>query len=589
VSKADLLNRFVIVLLIFLGLRLFQLQILEHGKYKILAKNNTTRVSIIRAPRGVIYDRHKNILATSKQSLSVIVYPAVLKDPQEKESVAKMLSSFLDMSYADMIKMFTEMDPTTPLPLTIDNNIKVEDAIKIFENHQYLPGISVEKQATRYYPYAEITAHLLGHVGQVSPDELKKRRSQGLILGDVVGKESLEKVYDQDLRGKNGEERVAVDRHGRSLMYGDSQKRVINKAVRGHDLYLTIDADIQKAAYEALKNIHGAAVVINPRSGEILALVSTPSFDPNIFTKPVPAEIYSQLAKEKAFINRALSSFTPGSIWKPITTLAGLEHGVASEDENLQVSGGIYLGGFKFGDWTSAQAVMNLTKALAWSRNTYFYQIGKRMKPEWIADTGKAFGFGRKTNIEIVGEDEGVVPDPIWKKLKMKEPWFPGNTLHLSIGQSFLLVTPLQAARMIATIGMNGLMPKLHVVVNPDKEKPETKVNISQKSLDVVQKGLRMCVAEGTGQTTKFQEFVIAGKTGSAEVRGYSHSTHGWFISYAPAAPGEVPDIAMAIFGEGAGHGGSVCAPVARKIYEVYLAKKQVQVAKSDTHTEEQT
>ncbi len=570
-NKSNILYYFTFILLGLLGFRLFQLQVIEYNKYKVLAKNNSTRTSITRAPRGIIYDRNNEILATSKQSLSVIVYPAALRTDQEKAMVAKRLSNFISSSYEELLKLFSEMEPTTPLPITLDNDITVESAIKIFENQDSLPGIAVEKQATRYYPHNEATAHLLGFVGQINNDELKQGRSRGLGLGDIIGKDGLEKVYDENLQGINGEARVSVDRYGRSLQEGPIGKKIIKDAIKGSDMHLTIDIDLQKVAYEALKHMAGAAIVLNPKNGEIYALVSTPSFDPNIFTKPVPPSVYNELMQKKAFINRAISAYPPGSIWKPITSLAALEHGVANESEILHVSGSVYFGGFRFGDWTSKEDSMNIVEALAWSRNTFFYQIAKRMQPEWIANTGRKFGAGSKTGVELFGEAAGVVPDPEWKKKYAKEPWFPGNTLHLAIGQSFLMLTPIQAAKVISGIANKGYSPQLHLIKNPGKERLIPIDGFSEKTYDIVRKGLERCVDTGTGQASKFTEFKVAGKTGSAEVKGYAHTTHGWFASYAPA---DNPEIVVAVFAEGAGHGGSVAAPVAKKIYEAWYAKK---------------
>ncbi len=570
-NKSNILYYFTFILLGFLGLRLFQLQIIEYSKYKTLAKNNTTRTAITRAPRGIIYDRHGEILATSKQSLSVIVFPAVLRKHEDKVLVARTLSNFIPIPNEILLQFFEEMDPTTPLPIVLDNDVSIESAIKIFENQESLPGIAVEKQATRYYPHNEVGAHVLGFVGQANNEELREGRLRGLGLGDIVGKEGLEKVYDGILQGTNGEARVSVDRYGRGLQEGSNNKKIVKEAIKGQDIYLTIDINLQKVAYEALKDMQGAAVVLNPKNGEIYALVSTPSFDPNIFTKPVAADVYGELLAHKVFVNRAISAYPPGSIWKPITSLAALEHGVVNESEHLRVSGSVYFGGFKFGDWTSKEDSMNIVQALAWSRNTFFYQIAKRMQPEWIADTGRKFGAGSKTGVELFGESAGVVPDPIWKKKYVKEAWFPGNTLHLAIGQSFLMLTPIQAAKIIAGIANKGYSPQLHLIKDPSKERLIPIKGFSEGTYDIVRKGLETCIDSGTGQASKFTEFKVAGKTGSAEVKGYAHTTHGWFASYAPA---DDPEIVVAVFAEGAGHGGSVAAPVAKKIYEAWYNEK---------------
>lgn len=572
VNRNNILYYLVIILFCFLGFRIAQLQIFEYQKYKSLAKNNTTRTSLTRAPRGLIYDRNKNILATSKQSLSVIVYPARLRQLEDQQSVANLLANFIELSEEELLKIFEQMDPSAPLPLVLDNDIKIESAIKIYENKKHLPGIAVEEQATRYYPYHGIGAHLLGYIGQINNQELKAGKSSGLGLGDIVGKDGLEKVFDDTLQGDKGEARVAVDRYGKSLQTEDKeQERVIKKAIKGNDLDLTIDIELQKVAQEALGENLGAAVAMNPKNGEIYVLVSNPSFDPNIFTKPVPSKTFNELMSKKAFINRSISAYTPGSIWKPFTALTALEHQVANEDEQLAVSGSLNINGYKFGDWTGEQKIMNLKEALIWSRNTFFYQIAKRMKPEWLANIGRQFGAGTATGIELRGEADGVVPDPEWKRKHMKEAWFPGNTLHFSIGQSFLQLTPIQAAKMYSGIANQGFIAQPHVIKNPDKETLEPIDGISEASYRIVTKALEECVSRGTGQASKLEKVKIAGKTGSAEVQGYAHSTHGWFASYAPV---ENPEILVVVFMEGGGHGGSVAAPVAKKIYESYFATR---------------
>lgn len=569
-----------------LALRLFQLQIVEHQKYKVLAKNNTTRTAITRAPRGIIYDRHGNILATSKQSLSVIVYPAALTKQKDKESVARLLCTYVNMSYEDLYKIFDEMEPTTPLPLTLENDVGIETAIRIFENQKQLPGIAVENQAIRYYPYQEITGHLLGYVGQINSNELESARLRGLGLGDIVGKEALEKVFDESLQGVKGEARVSVDRYGRSLKEGEGQKKIIKNPVKGEDLHLSIDIKLQQVAYEALENKQGAVVAMNPKTGEVLALVSSPSYDPNIFTKPVPTAVFNDLMNRKAFVNRAISSFTPGSVWKPFTSLVALQKGVLNPAEKLRVSGSYNYGGFNFGDWTGKVDIVDLRQALAWSRNTYFYQIADRMKPEWIVEVGRNFGVGTKTNIELLGESNGVLPSPEWKKKNMKESWYPGNTLHYSIGQSYLLISPLQLARMYAGLATKGLVPSPHLVKDPNKVVIKQINSYATKNYDIVESGLKECIETGTGQASKLVGIKLAGKTGSAEVKGYAHTTHGWFAAYGPV---ENPEIVVVVFMEGAGHGGTVAAPVAKKVFDEYFKDKIKKTAKPKTRTVRRT
>ncbi len=575
--KTTVLTAIALILFAILALRLVQMQLIEYSKYKRLAENNTTKYSMIRAPRGLIYDRAHHILASSKQSLSVVAYPFKLKTAEQKTMVAARLARILNLNYDDLLKTLMDLEPTTPVPLTLDSNIPVTTAIKIIEARRLLPGIEVEYQALRYYPYGETAGHLLGFVGQASEADLNSERFADLRMGDVLGKDGLELSFDESLRGKDGEKRIPIDRFGK---IAEPEKYIVAPE-RGKDIVLTIDLDLQQVAEEALRSggVHGAAVVVDPNTGEILALASEPSFDPNIFTKPVPSTIYQNLMSRQAFINRALSSYTPGSIWKPVTAITAIEHGVTSGDERLQVGASVTLAGIVFGDWTSKSEIVNMEQAIAMSRNTYFYQLAKRMAPEWIVEQGRKMGAGRLTNIELVGESEGLLPTPEWKRRKYHEPWFPGNTLHLSIGQSFLLLSPLQVAKIYSALATGGKVPQLHIVKDPQKEKPESIVAIDPKALKVVRNGLRACINSGTGTAAKLMDVSVAGKTGSAEVQGFTRTTHAWFAAYAPALG--KPQIVVVVVGEGAGHGGAVAAPIAKKILEAYFSKSNSRVSLS--------
>jgi penicillin-binding protein 2 len=563
----------------FLLLRVCQLQIVDFKKYKTLAHNNTTRRSLARAPRGIIYDRDGKILASSKQSLSIVLYPAVLKQQKDLKKFAKKLSFYVDLDRHELLDLLKNIDPSTPLPIALDHDIDIKTAIKIHENASDLPGVFVQEEAIRYYPFANIAAHLLGYVGQVNSNELKKSQNRALGLGDIIGKDGVENSFDEQLQGTKGESSIAVDRYGKVLENKNFDDLEFRKPIKGKDLHLTIDYDLQKIAQDALGSNMGAVVVVKAKTGEILTLASAPSFDPNIFTKPVKNSVYQDLLNKKAFLNRALNAYTPGSVWKPITALTALDHQVLKTTDYYKVSGSVSLNGFQFGDWTSKEDTMNLYDALAWSRNTFFYNVAKNLDPDWITDLGKSFGAGKKTNIEIPGESSGLLPSAQWKKKVYKEPWYPGNTLHFSIGQSFLLLTPLQVARIYSAIANDGYLPQLHLV-KQDEYKLEKIDDFQLKNLEIVKKALEKCVDQGTGQAAKLPDVKIAGKTGSAEVFGYKKSTHGWFASWAPVKD---PEIVVVVFMEGGGHGGTVAAPIAKMLYRAYFDKIKANETKSIT------
>ncbi len=468
------------------------------------------------------------------------------------------------------------------MPIRLQSNISVQEAIQIVEKQHLLPGISIQQEPVRYYPYGSLAAHVIGYISQINEHELAK--SPDRKLGDLVGKYGIENLFDTILRGKDGKTIVEVDRLGKPID-PDYKHAVIHiEPTLGKNIHLTLDVNLQKITEQALKStgVNSAAVVVNPNTGEVLALASYPTFDPNIFTKPLPINIWKNLLSQKVFLNRALLGYVPGSIWKPVTLITALDAMVVKPNERFHVSEGFYLGMTRFGDWTSKEGIYSLPECLAWSRDTAFYQIGRRLTPEQIKKWGVKLGAGRKTGIELLGEEKGIVPDEKWKKEKLHEPWYPGNTLHYAIGQSFLLVTPTQAARIYSGIATGAKLPKLQLIkkINTYEKKiqaPET-FQIDQNLLKVVKKGLELCVKSGTGQAAKLEGVKVAGKTGSAEVHSIE-KTHGWFAAYAPA---EKPEVVIIAITEKAGHGGTVAAPIVKKILEGYFKSIKIkELAKS--------
>jgi len=572
--KISVLYGITILIGIVLIFRLFYLQVFKYKSYAERAQYSTSRISILFAPRGIIYDRNGKVFATSRQSISIIAYPNKLKKKEDKVKVYRILSKILKNNSKKVRQRFFNLPEDAALPVRIVSDISIEEAIQIVEKQHILPGISIQEEPIRFYPNGALASHVLGYTAQIDERELNNRPERK--LGDIVGKSGVEKLFDDIIRGIDGKTIVAVDRFGKPI-YPDFDKGIIHvDPIPGKNIYLTLDLDLQKAAEDAMKDakINGAVVAVNPNNGEVLALASYPNFDPNIFTKPLPSALWSSLITKKAFINRALLGYVPGSIWKPITLIAGLSAMVVQPNEIFHVSGAVYLGSTRFGDWTSKEDNLSVVEALAWSRDTAFYQIGKRLKPEQIRWWGKKLGGGKKTGIELLAEEKGIIPDSKWKKEHLKEDWYPGNTLHYAIGQSFLLVTPVQVARIYSGIATGKTVPKLHVVKKiSDYLKPVEPADtykLDPALVRVVKAGLETCVESGTGGASKIELAMVAGKTGSAEVPG-SHKTHGWFASYAPA---ENPEIAVVVFAEKAGHGGSVAAPIAKKIYQHYFTAK---------------
>lgn len=567
--KAVVLGGVVVLAMSLLVLRLTWLQVLQNKYYTGAAEENSTRVTFLRAPRGSVYDRNGNLLATNKQSLSLTAIPNQLKDI---DGLSRKLAPLLNLDSKEVLDRLQKAKVSkSVLPVVIERDLDMKTVSMFYEQKIFLPGIDILPDISRSYPYGPLTAHVLGYCREINKDQLEDRLDRK--MGDVVGQAGIEKVYDDQLRGEDGEQRVRVNASGQSLSPEDSEPVVTKKAKPGLPVILSLDIDLQRAAYEALGEKSGAVVACDPQSGEILALVSRPSFDPNVFTRRMTKEDRAVLYnKSHPMHNRALSGFPPGSIWKPITLMAALDNRVVEPDTKLVVSGGISLGGYTFHDWTGAGGVFDLVKCLQWSRDTAFYQMAMGLTPEQIKEWGLKFGSGRPTGVELPNERSGLIPDANWKMDRLGEQWYRGNTLHMSIGQTYLQVSPIQGARMYAGMGMRGKVPGMHLVIKIGERqipapKPETWY-VDEQYMKIVTDGLYAVCHGGTGGRGALPNVSVSGKTGSAEAPPKGSKTHAWFACYAPS---ENPEIAACAFVEHGGHGGSGAAPITKAVLEKFF------------------
>jgi len=525
------LSAICIILFFILFLRLFTLQIVQGRVNRELADSNRIKVKIIHAPRGVIFDRNGKILAANSPAFRL-----------KKKLITR------------------------------------EEALELEVKND--PGISeLEVDNVRSYPMGEELAHVIGYVGQISDQQLKNPLYKHYSTGDRIGQAGVEAQYESVLRGIDGGEIIEVDSKGKKL-----RTLRLNSPIPGQNVYLTIDASLQDKIYSLMKDALvkvssccGAAVAMDPNNGQILALLSFPSFDPNLFTKNQDeagiTDIFSRT--DSPILNRAISgAYPPGSTFKIVTSLAALTSGKVTPQTLVQDNGVMYLGTFKFTNWYFTQygkteGPVDLNKAIKRSNDTYFYWVGQTLGEKYLGDFAKKLLLGSKLGIDLPGEISGLIPDNDWKKKTFGEVWYPGDTLHMAIGQGYVLTTPLQVLGMTAYIAGEGKLYKPHLLI---EFKPKLLLSnlTDPKWVKLVAQGLEEVPKEG-GTAWPFFSFPIstAGKTGTAEYGDPKNRTHGWYTSYAPSND---PKIAMTVLVEGGGEGSTVAAPIVKEAYRWYFS-----------------
>ncbi len=610
---------FLIVVFALLLTRLWYLQVVQGQQYLALAQNNRTRQVPLSAPRGLILDREGRVLATSRATHSIAVVPAALptrrRDPQGRARVLDTLAFLINSSRA---AIETQLDEAAQKggraydPVRLQQRADIQTITRIEENRARLgPAVLVTSDLARVYPNGVLAAHVLGYSGIVTRGELDKSREaeasdtsstrtreigfvndesrSARVLGydDLVGKIGIEKQYDSLLAGTAGAQQFEVDARGRP-----TRQRGTIADKPGKTLVLTLDARMQKAAEDALGKASnsGAAVAIDPRNGEILALASRPTFNPNVWSlakKDFQAQYLALDRNPKhPMINRAVSSrFPPASTFKLVTAAAGLERGTTKTTDSHICGGGVRLGRW-FGCWTT-HSRENVVTALADSCNSFFFrealQLGnpESSGPTYLAQTARKFGLGRAPGIDLPSNEArsamGIVPHPAWRAAINKDNpemarWFPGNTLNFSIGQGDMLATPLQMAQVASTIANGGTLWRPHLLRQVrdaegkrvlDVVKPSgQRIDIKAANLETVRRGLRAVVTQGTGRRAALPGLEVAGKTGSAEDDN-SPLPHAWFVCFAPY---KNPTIAIAVIVENSGHGSENALPVAHAI-----------------------
>ncbi|MGE3538224.1 MAG: penicillin-binding protein 2 [Candidatus Tectimicrobiota bacterium] len=580
-----------VVLLSFavLLVRTWQLQVVQGEHFLQLSEQNRLRSLRTKSLRGKILDRHGQVLADNRAAYTLMAMPADLPPPEQLLPLLRTLNIDLD---PDLLRPRRRMAAFKPVPIQRD---VPRDQVAYFAEHRMdFPGMFIEVEPLRTYPYGTVAAHLLGYLGEINEQQLQRSTSTNYYLGDLIGQAGLEQAHEAELRGQPGLRQVEVDALGR-----ETQVIAARPAKAGFDLVLTLDLALQQLAEHLLEPHRGSIVALDPRNGQILALASQPAFDPNAFVPRPTLATWRALSTDPRYPlhNRATQGqYPPGSVFKIVTALAALAEGVVTPQTSVCCPGYYDYGEHTFRDWKpSGHGCVQLRLALAQSCDVYFYHVGQLLGVDRIAHYAHAFGLGQPTGFAPGLEKAGLVPSSQWKRRVRNQPWYAGETLSVAIGQGYTTTTPLQVANMVATLANGGTLYRPSIVLRQESvygadsvTLPPTvlhQLRVAPQHIAAVQQGLWSVVndAKGTGKQAHHGQIAIAGKTGTAQVVALpehdaspqrqallpeQHRHHAWFAAYAPF---EAPRIAVVIMIEHAGKGGGQFAGYAKTLIEAYL------------------
>jgi penicillin-binding protein 2 len=576
----------IAMVFLILAARLWQLQIIRGSELALKAEQNRVRTIPLVAPRGAILDRNSNVLVENRPSFNILLYRESMKD------LAATTAYAVDRLgvKSDDLQLRLRRNKATGLyrPIVIKEDVGIDDISMVEAHKRDHPEIQLGPEPRRLYRYGKVAAHVLGYVSEVSEEELAANAMHGVRAGDLVGKYGVERFYNQDLMGQDGSRQVLVDSLGREVGLLEE----IDSTVGG-ELVLTVDLDLQMVAEAHLDGKVGVVLAMNPRSGEILAMASSPSFDPNTFATRISAEDWSELINDsnRPLQNRAIqNAYSPGSIFKLVMATAGLAEGIVQEDTRVFCTGStVYYDRVFHCASKGGHGFMNLEGAITRSCNIFFYELGRKMGISKIAQHAHELGLGAKTGIDLPGERPGVMPSPEWKMQARGTKWYAGETISVSIGQGAVSLTPLQVLRAVSAIATGGKLQTPHVILRSDRASGhpsnwlEQILPIDPAGLQRVRDGMWGSVnGGGTGHNAALPGLDICGKTGTVQVVGNEKKKeiqgdlsdledHSWFAGFAGK---DNPEIAVVVFIEHGGKGGIAAAPIAREIFRTYYAKK---------------
>lgn len=596
---------FVLVLAFILLSRLIYLQIVRQSDFETLADKNRISIVPIVPNRGLIQDRNGVVLAQNYSGYTLEIIPSQVANLEE---TINALSALVDIQPKDrkrFKKLLTESHTSNSYP--IRSRLSEAEVARFATQRFRFPGVEIKARLFREYPFSERTSHLIGYVGRINDKDFAELEAKDLAENyrgsDYIGKIGVEQSYERELHGTTGFERVEVDAAGRGV-------RVLSRTApeSGKTLTLTVDIKLQEIAEQAFGDFRGALVAIDPTNGEVLAFVSKPGYDPNLFVDGIDTETWDALnnSLDVPLNNRALrGQYPPGSTIKPFMALAGLDSGKRTPGYTISDPGYFLLPGnrHQYRDWKAGgHGNVDMFKSIVISCDTYYYGLATDLGIDGVHTYLKRFGFGQKTGLDMEGESSGLLPSADWKRRRYNQIWYPGDTVSVGIGQGYSLVTPLQIAYATAVLANDGIGYRPHLVKQTTAPAPvDINLQLKPEHLELVKHAMVAVTLPGgtAAYAGSGAAYAFAGKTGTAQVIGIKqgekyvekdiderHRDHAWFIAFAPA---DKPRIALAVLAENAGHGGSIAAPIARKVIDYYLLGKvplSMQSVKIETETE---
>ncbi|MFH1142434.1 MAG: penicillin-binding protein 2 [Candidatus Uhrbacteria bacterium] len=578
----------LIVVCFILGLVLARagyLQIIRGDYYYALAEGNRIRIENIPAIRGVVYDRNLNLLVENVPSFTITITADDLPDDtEERDQVLNVTAEIINIPRGEIEAILAEYKDVYYQAVPIARNVSHEKTMAIASQNQLLPGVDYLLTTERAYATdaARSLSHILGFMGKLDPDEIDLRLQQGYARTDEIGKQGIEKTYEELLRGQVGEKIVEVDALGNEIV-------IINEEqpVEGQNIIMAIDSELQSFIEMRLseyqdknKNIKASVIALDPNNGQVLSLVSLPSFDSNDFVGGINSSIYHSLISDpdQPLFPRAIAGEYPsGSTFKPVVAVAALSEGLINEYTSFLSSGGLAISTWFFPDWKAGgHGLTNVRKALAESVNTFFYIIGGGYEDfiglgvDRIVEYAGYFGLGSVSGIDIAGEALGFLPSKEWKEKFKNERWYVGDTYHLAIGQGDILVTPLQIAVMTSVFANGGMLYQPHLLYDVEQSGKDVREDVTADAIRIVREGLRQGVTEGSSRYLLTVTEPVAGKTGTAQPGG-DKDYHAWFTGFGPY---ENPEIVLTILIEEGGEGSEVAVPIARDIFNWWFANR---------------